>query len=1236
MSGRQLNLAMVIKADAKGVAPATSEARQEVQSVGAAGRDAARDLDLLSAANAEVAASSRRAIEAMRGQSAAERDLRASVNAFAGVRAPMNDNGYEKRRADIAAFGQELDNLRARFVPAAAAEQSLLAVQRDINDAFRVGAITAEEQADALERARLAHDRTAAAAAAQAEQYRLLAAAGREAYAEDLAQRNFNSFMGIGGQSSSASSSFGVFEEAGMLEAANQNAQNLAKSTALATHEMTNLTYQTNDMVTMLLVGQEPLMMLLQQGPQVAQIMGQRGLGEILPALGQATMNLVTPTTMFLAGITAAGYAGYAAFRMMKPEIIDADEALQRHNETIEELARGYGLVAEKIKAISFETSALIGLRVSRSEAEMRLVGAQEAERLLSPSNWRGLNPLGAYQNFIQTGVDDSLRSLVSEFTVDPKFDAFAKPILEFVDALQNGGGLDAVTKFRSEVADIWAREPNNKALRDNAAALLDATEAMRDHAAATDDARRAREAFERNVDAAGRVRAGDWAKDDMAALQAFQTEQARAIRQAQEAFEAEMLQMRARSPDERAAAARAREAARRDDNESAPERRNRIELEGRRALAEAEYQLAEASRERARSLDETLNLARLDVELVGRNAAEVDRLRMEHQLLAELRREAAQNGVEASEQEIAAIRAVAAETSRLRAIAGARDFIRTQQEELEMVRVQMALVGSSEQYRARMIAALEAERTIRERGIDVMGREAQQIRDGAQALASATLELNRQAEAWGNVQRAGESVIDNVLDRLVDGDWTGALKSMSDEFLKLSLQMGAANPLKNAIFGTNYGTFQDVGGWGGILGRLFGGGDAMAQTALGGLGASYGAMTVSAGTVIVNGALGAGGGAGGGILGNITRLLTGANDNTGDVQSTVWSFFANKGLQPHQIAGIMGNVSAESSFNPLAIGDAGSAFGLFQHNDRAPNLFSFLGGKDNLSNVQGQLEFAWKELMTTERRALDALLSSRNVGEATAAFGGFERPQGFSWQNPEAMHNWTGRLRDAERAMERFGGVAMQATGNLDMLGGGMAQMGQNLSNYFPPAPAGGGGGGFLSGLGSLFGFGGGGSHLSPAAWNVVASGGMTGLFKSGDYTGDGDPSEVAGLAHKGEFYFSAEATRTLGVPFLRGLHNAAKSGRGFREGGYADPWSAGGTGFSGTGGGRMPSIRIEVVDRAGVSIEAGEARQDASGDLMIPMLIADIEGRMVSSMQGGALGKATAQTFGLGRVTR
>lgn len=54
---------------------------------------------------------------------------------------------------------------------------------------------------------------------------------------------------------------------------------------------------------------------------------------------------------------------------------------------------------------------------------------------------------------------------------------------------------------------------------------------------------------------------------------------------------------------------------------------------------------------------------------------------------------------------------------------------------------------------------------------------------------------------------------------------------------------------------------------------------------------------------------------------------------------------------------------------------------------------------------------------------------------------------------------------------------------------------------------------------------------------------------YSKGDYTGEGDPNDIAGVVHKEEFVFSAPAVRRIGLRKLREMHNANK---GFKSGGW------------------------------------------------------------------------------------
>ncbi|MBZ4022200.1 hypothetical protein CKO11_06985 [Rhodobacter sp. TJ_12] len=405
--------------------------------------------------------------------------------------------------------------------------------------------------------------------------------------------------------------------------------------------------------------------------------------------------------------------------------------------------------------------------------------------------------------------------------------------------------------------------------------------------------------------------------------------------------------------------------------------------------------------------------------------------------------------------------------------LAAGKDYLRTQSESLARTQLELSLIGQAEEARRRILALYEAEMQIRDMHLDPASGLAAQVREQAIAAAEAEANLKRVEDAWDTVRSAGEDAIDGIFDALKQGDVGGAFEAMATEIEGMFTELAVTNPLKNAIFGADYATMSDVGGLGGIWDRLTGKAGPLEVTGVSSQ--SVGAMTVTAAQVIINGGLGFG-------AANLSGAPTGGLAGSDAVQSQVWQFFTNKGLQPHQIAGIMGNVSRESSFDPTNVGDFGQAFGLFQHNDRKGALFDFIGGQSNLGNVNAQLEFAWHELMTSESGPMKRLLASTNVRDATAAFAGFERPKGYTLANPAGADGWQQRLAAAEAAMAKFGTTTITATGQLGTMGTGFDQFGQALGSALQGGASGGGifgtlFGSILSGLG-IPGFAGGGRH--------------------------------------------------------------------------------------------------------------------------------------------------------------
>ncbi|WP_050994882.1 phage tail tip lysozyme [Bradyrhizobium liaoningense] len=137
-------------------------------------------------------------------------------------------------------------------------------------------------------------------------------------------------------------------------------------------------------------------------------------------------------------------------------------------------------------------------------------------------------------------------------------------------------------------------------------------------------------------------------------------------------------------------------------------------------------------------------------------------------------------------------------------------------------------------------------------------------------------------------------------------------------------------------------------------------------------------------------------------------------------VGSTAYAmaWLQKRGYLPHQAAAMVGHGMQESGLRTDATGDNGTAKGIFQwRGDRLAGLHSFAkaAGQDP-NNIDTQLAYMDHELNTTERKAGDALRASTDVRGATRAGMMFERPAGYTADNPEAGHGWANRYGEASR----------------------------------------------------------------------------------------------------------------------------------------------------------------------------------------------------------------------------
>ncbi len=502
---------------------------------------------------------------------------------------------------------------------------------------------------------------------------------------------------------------------------------------------------------------------------------------------------------------------------------------------------------------------------------------------------------------------------------------------------------------------------------------------------------------------------------------------------------------------------------------------------------------------------------------------------------------------------------------------ASGNDYIRSQQDKLEALRAQQTVVGESEAVQARVNALVQAEQDIRSRGLDAASQQAQQIRANAGALADANTQLEKSKDAWNTYKQAGEAAIDDIFNGIASGDKIGDIgKKLLSDITKVGMQLMVTNPIKNALFGTNYGTLEDL-----LSGKKSGGG------ILGGLGQNVASMNVTAGTVMLAGGLGGGldlFGKSSETTGSITRLLTPANNNSsspaasGSIASYIAQAATSRGIDPNIALRVAKSEGGLSSWNMQSSvfknGVQEPSFGPFQLYMRGGlgNAFMSKTGLDPriAANGPAGIDFA-----------LDH--ASKNgwgswYGAAKAGIGNWD---GIGKVN-SSLNQLGGSISSASGNIGGLGSATDAASKGLTTFGGGLDQFGNKLASSL----GGGGanaseGGGFFgslfSGIGKLFGLGGGGgfdigSNATPVTgFDPLVAYAKAG-FDSGGFTGPGGRLEPAGVVHKGEFVFDAAATAQAGVSNLDRLHRTLK--------GYADGGAVGRSVFSAPGPGALDRI--------------------------------------------------------------
>ncbi|MET3611785.1 hypothetical protein ABID16_000090 [Rhizobium aquaticum] len=970
----------------------------------------------------------------------------------------------------------------------------------------------------------------------------------------------------------------------------------------------TNAMFQFQDIAMTSAMGMNPLMVGLQQGSQLAGGFAGMSIKEAgAAALGGIT-GLLNPVSLVTVGLTAATAAAIQFFTTSSSEGKTASEVIEAQASLVKELAAAWGVATNEAKTYTDAQKI-----IAQTNASAGLVETQKQQQ-------KAFDTLNA--KFFEFGVG-------KQYNAIPGFaEQFGKAFSDLEDSIKNGSA--DVDGFVESIKRIDDANPGFSKVGNEFIKLAEDLYKLNGEAKKTVDIMAQIALQGSRLDPLGVFDAGKQ-QQRLADLTPSKTEL-----QAQQ-IDAYRLTTDAKSPQEKAAAARATAAAQFNPSESSTDRANRIELAGQQALISAEKQLAEAKRDRVRSIDDTLTSARLELGLIGQTTSSIETQRMELRLLTEAKTAADKAGTTVSGEEITRIKQAAAEYGRLQEAIKGTNILRNQTDNIQQLRLEIALVGQSAAVRARALALAQAEKRIRDEGITANGQLAQTMRENAQIEADQTTQLNRLQDAWNTVQSTGESAIDAIGEAIRTGDWVGAANSVIADIQKSIIELGLTNPLKNALLGTNYGTLSDAGG---VIGQLMGGAAVSPVTP-----SSISAMNVTAASVVINGAM-----QGGGLINDLTKSLTSgvANDNMQAVYrqaiKNIESSGGNYGaLGPVTASGdraygayqVMG--SNIPSWTKNALGKAMTPSQFLGSPSAQDAVFDkYFGGYVNKYGPSGaaQAWFGGPGSVGGSGQGRDMLGTSGN--EYVNRFNADVSKMSSSFKIADGSSEALGRsMSGASDATGRLGSGLGAATNGLSQFGNGVAQMGSQLGNILSNGGAGTGNNWWQDILGSIGKSLGGVSPTSPLwAANTTLGSFLARGFDVGGFTGNIDEKSIAGYVHGGEFVFSKLAVDKIGLGPLDAMHRQARAG--YASGGYvasvansnvpaAPMWpSVGQTAVA------SASPVINIINGNGSNVKVRD--RSTSNGVAIDVMIDEAVAEKVSKV-GSNTGRAIQSQFGLNR---
>jgi hypothetical protein len=248
--------------------------------------------------------------------------------------------------------------------------------------------------------------------------------------------------------------------------------------------QVSNLAAQFQEIGVQLASGTSPLTVALQQGTQIAAVLGESkgGAAGAVKSLGAAFASVVSPISLATIGIIALGGAAIQYVSGMISDTETLDDKLKTHADLIKQIKDAYGEAAEGLEDYAKQSTVVL-----EAQTRASIVKLQDELEKLARATARTLSaaPSGQMTNIGTIEVDaDAIDQ------VEAKYDAFASAIRRLQEEAQNGA--PNIRAFQSEVAAIANANAGDEKIQKLASEILALSKEAYDVENALDAARRA------------------------------------------------------------------------------------------------------------------------------------------------------------------------------------------------------------------------------------------------------------------------------------------------------------------------------------------------------------------------------------------------------------------------------------------------------------------------------------------------------------------------------------------------------------------------------------------------------------------------------------------------------------------------------------------------------------------------------------------------------------------------